>query len=41
MQCWPLEERESALAARHRQERACGIFVDGSVVGGEVLAGRR
>jgi hypothetical protein len=33
VQYWSLEEEESALAAWRKQERACGIFVDGSVIG--------
>ena len=34
VQCWPLEEQESALAAWCKREHACSIFVDGSVMGG-------
>ena len=32
VQYWPLEEEESALAAWCKQEHACGIFVDDSVI---------
>jgi len=37
VQCWPLEEQESALSAWNKQERACGIFVGGIVMGEKAL----